>query len=100
MTAKHFLFTLKHKINTKYPDLQPEFYVAKRSKSIHNGLNCCLLSVTNNQEIISDIYEHFQSKDCRSVSPILINTTKWKFDYIFLKKNIRLFLFRLQSIKF
>ena len=55
MTVKHFLFTLEHKINTKYPDLQCEFYVAKRSKSIRVGLNCCLLSVLNNQEIISDI---------------------------------------------
>ena len=66
MIVKHFLFTLEHKINTKYPHLQPEFYVAKRSKSIHMGLNHCLLSLTNNQEIISGIYEHFQSKESKS----------------------------------
>ena len=58
----------------------------KRSKSIHIGLNRFLSSVTNNQEIISDIYEHFQSKEwnfhCRFVYPMLVNTTKWKFDYI------------------
>ena len=51
------------KINTKYPDLQPEFYVVKKSKSIHMGLNLCLLSVTNNQEIISDIKNIFNLKN-------------------------------------
>ena len=47
MTVRHFLFTLEDKINTKYPDLQPEFYVAKRSKSIHMGLNRCLMNIFN-----------------------------------------------------
>ena len=42
MSVNIFLFTLEHKINTKYPDLQPEFYVAKRSKSIHMGLKSLL----------------------------------------------------------
>ena len=61
------------------------------------GLNRCLLSVANNQEIISDIYEHFQSKewkfDCRFVYPMLINTTKWKFGYIiFFKKYSSTFI--------
>ena len=50
------------------------------------GLNCFLLSVTNNQEITSDTYGHFQSKEWkfhyRFVYPMLVNTTKWKFDYV------------------
>ena len=41
--VKHFLFTLEHKINTKYPHLQPEFYVAKRSKSTHMGKPLCFI---------------------------------------------------------
>ena len=89
MTVKHFLLALE-----QFTGLQLEFYFAKRSKSIHMGLNRCILSVTNNQEIISDIYEHFQYKewkfDCRFVYPILINKTKWKFDYIIFKKKYSL----------
>ena len=42
MSVKHLLLTLEHKIDTKYPDLQPEFYVAKRSKM---GLTRYLSSV-------------------------------------------------------
>ena len=45
MSVKHLLLTLEHKIDTKYPDLQPEFHVAKRSKKIHMGLNRYLSSV-------------------------------------------------------
>ena len=44
------------------------------------GLNRSLLSVTNNQDIVSEIYEHYNSNswdfNIRFVYPALINTTK------------------------
>ena len=87
MSVKHFLFTLEHNISLNQLDLHPQFYVLKRSENIHMGLNRSLLSVTDNQEIVSDIYEHFNSNhwkfNVRFVYPTLINTTKWKFDYKF-----------------
>ena len=55
MSVKHFLFTLEHNISLKYLDLHPQFHVLKRSENIHMGLNRSLLSVTDNQEIVSDI---------------------------------------------
>ena len=93
MSVKQFLFTLENKINLKYPDLQPQFYISQRSRNIHMGLNRSLLSVRNTQDIVSEIYEHYNSNswnfNIRFVYPTLINTTKWKFDYITLKKPIR-----------
>ena len=93
MSVKHFLFTLEHNISLKYLDLHPQFHVSKRSENIHMGLNRSLLSFMDNQEIVCDIYEHFNSNlwkfNVRFVYPTLIHTTKWKFDYIFLKKPIR-----------
>ena len=57
------------------------------------GLNRYLLSVTDNQNIISDIYEHWNSRewsfDARFVYSQLIHTTKWKFDFNVFRKNVR-----------
>ena len=92
MCVKHFLFILEHKISLTYPDLHRQFYISKRSKNICMGLNRSLLLVTNNQEIISDIYDHFNSNHwkfkVRFVYLTVSNTTKWKFDYIIYKKPI------------
>ena len=67
------------KISLKYPDLHPQCYISKRSKNIHMVLKRSPLSVTNNQDIVSDIYEHFNSNhwkfNARFVYPTLINTT-------------------------
>ena len=92
MSLKQFSFTLQNKINLKYPDLQPQSYISKRSKNIHMGLNRSLLSVRNNQNIVSEIYEHYNSNNwnfsIRFMYLTLINITKWKFDYIIFKKPV------------
>ena len=56
------------------------------------GLNQCLLSVTNNQDIISvfmNIGTIEKNFDARFVYLQLIHITKWKFDYIVFRKNVR-----------
>ena len=90
MSARLFLFLLERNMRIKYPDLYVQFYISRRSKNIHMGLNCALLSIVNNQLLISDSYKHWLSRnwnfDVKFVDPILIHTTKWKFDYIIFKK--------------
>ena len=85
MSARVFLFSLERKIRAKYPDLNIQFYISRRSKNIHMGLDRGLLSIVNNHLLIFDIYEHWLSRnwnfDVKFLS-IVIHTTKWKFDYI------------------
>ena len=67
-------------------------------------VNRYVLSVMKNQEIISDIYEQFQSKEwkfnCRFVYLMLINTAKWKLDYIIFKQRFVNFYLDCKVINF
>ena len=59
------------------------------------GLDHGLLSIPNNQLLIYDIHQHWLSRNwnfnIKFVDPLLINTTKWKFDYIIFKKMFNAF---------
>ena len=93
MSTKPFLFSIERKMGAKYPSLNIQFYISRRSKNIHVGLDDGFLSIPNYQLVISDIHQHWLSRnwsfDIKFIDPVLIHTTKWKFDYIIFKKNIK-----------
>ena len=83
---KTFLLILKEDSSEKF-----DFYLSSRSKNVHMGLNCNLLSFSEHDPIISDIENIWMKrKDTRFkfVLPCLIHTTKYKFDYIILRRNV------------
>ena len=52
---KTFLHILKRILTEKYPDADFEFYLSSRSKNVHLGLNCNILSLSDHDSIIADI---------------------------------------------
>ena len=61
------------------------FYLSRRSKLVHMGLDIQLYSIKNYPDFIDEINK-FLAKDLGSsfefVYPQLLLTVKWKFDYI------------------
>ena len=88
---KTFLHIPKRRLCEKYQDISFEFYLLRRTKNVHMGLNCSLLTLREHKQIISDIEEIWllkrQDMKFKFVMPQLTNTTKWKFDYIIFRKN-------------
>ena len=88
---KRFLHTLKRFLNEKYPNINFELYLSRRTKNVHMGLNCSILVLHEHNQITSDIRKIWllKRKDTtfKLVMSQLIHTTKWKFDYIIFWKN-------------
>ena len=57
MYIKTFLHTLRRVLNEKYQDINFEFYLSRRTKNVHMGLNCSVLTLHEHDQIISDIKE-------------------------------------------
>ena len=76
---KTFLHIFKRILAERYPDLDFEFYLSSRSKNLHMGLNCNILSLSEYVNIISDIKriwnEKRQDHNFVFVMPYLIHTT-------------------------
>ena len=52
-----FLHILKRRLCEKYCDIPFEFYLSGRTKNVHIGLNCSLLTLREYEQIVSDIEE-------------------------------------------
>ena len=89
---KTFIYILERKLKEKYPNVDFKFYISRRTKYVHMGLNQNLLSIRKHRVIISDNEELWnpkrQDNKFKSIMPLLISTTKWKFDYIIFKKKL------------
>ena len=57
MYMKTFLHILKRFLNEKYPNINFEFYLSRRTKNVRMGLNCGLLTLHGHDQVISDIKE-------------------------------------------
>ena len=91
MFMKTFLIILKNCLKKDYPDVKVEFYVSRRSKFVHMGLDIPINKIARSDELVKDIekiwLEKSQDNKFKYVNPYLINSTKWKFDYIIFEKN-------------
>ena len=92
MYMKAFLVALEEVVKKDYPDIEFQFYLSRRSKFAHMGLNIPLISIDNHLKLVKFIQDYCeQNKDDDMFSfctPRLIAVTKFKFDYIIFQKNI------------
>ena len=84
MCMRTFLIMLKNVLKKDYPDIKIEFYISRRSKCVHMGLDVHLNKIECCEQLIEDI-EKFclvkkQDDKFKFVNPYLIASTKWKFD--------------------
>ena len=86
---QHVRILEKH-FNSLFPNLNIRFYVSRRSKYVHMGLDCALFTLKDYSGIIAEIKDlMFDELDkCFSFCFLqLVNTVKWKYDYIIVKKK-------------
>ena len=92
MYMKTFLVALEQVVKKDYPDIEFQFYLSRRSKFAHMGLDVPLISINNHLKLVKFIQDYWeQNKDDDMFSfctPRLISDTKFKFDYIIFQKNI------------
>ena len=60
---KTFLYIRKRILNEKYLYINFEFYLSRRTKNVHMGLNCGIFSLHGHDKIIADIGEICLLKD-------------------------------------
>ena len=100
MYMKAFLVFLEQVAKKDYPDIEFQFYLSRRSKFTHMGLDVPLISIENHVKLvkfIQDYWEQIKSDDMFSFcTPRLISATKFKFDYIIF---FRPFLFITWSVQ-
>ena len=92
MYMKAFLVALKQCVKKDYPNTEFEFYLSRRSKFVHMGLDVPLISINKYHELIQFIKEYWEeNKEDDMLSfctPRLISATKYKFDYIIFEKSL------------
>ena len=91
MSIKKLIVELETHISVKFPEYQAKFYSNRRNFYIHMGLDQSLFSFENFRKLLQEIdcflNEHLENKFTCVFPTKLINSTKWKYDYIISKKN-------------
>ena len=92
MNSRVFVSKLEKLLNGKYPHISFNFFISRRKRYLHMGLEKALLSYSEHGEILKDIerfYKGNRNNDFELVNPpILVRTVKWKFDYILFRKKL------------
>ena len=91
VSIAQFTKLLKKRINSKFPELQAEFYVSKRKQYIHMGIGRPLFTFANNNQIMDELknfkMDNFNLSKYKTVFLTLIHTTRWKYDYIIYRRK-------------
>ena len=93
MLVKFHINRLETILKQKYPEINPEIYYSRRKKLIHLALDKTIDQYENYidflNEIASFFERHFKSEFefCKPIK--IINTIKWKFDYVIFRKRCR-----------
>ena len=86
MYMKTFIIMFKNVLKKDYPDIELAFYVSRRSKFVHMGLDVQLTEISNSREIINATEKYWLEKKTDDnfifVEPYLIASNKRKYDYI------------------
>ena len=93
--VRYFSRLFQNYLNNKFPELKASFYVSKKNENIHMGLDIALFLLLKHDQVIEeiknfringfDIEEHF-----KFVFPLHIGCTRWKYDYIVMKRKLKL----------
>ena len=90
MFMKAFLVALREIVKKDYPDINFEFYLSRRSKFVHMGLDMPLISIVNHREILKVIENYWNDNKeddlFKICVPRLIAATKFKYDYTIFEK--------------
>ena len=91
MSIKKLVRQLEKHINVKFVEYHAKFYSNRRNFYIHMGLDNSLFGYDNFKKMLEEVNcflnEHLPNKFISVFPPKLINSSKWKHDYIVSKKN-------------
>ena len=90
MHIKRFVNLLSENMKEKFPEIKQEFYVSKKKNYVHMGLDSPLFLYTRHHQVTEE-HRNFLSDELderfKAMFSQLVNTVKWKFDYIVFQKK-------------
>ena len=85
-----FYFEIREGLGEKYPHIEISFFISRKRRYVHMGLEKVLLSYSEHSKIIEDIENFWKRNEQKGFEllkpPILVKTVKWKFDYLLFRK--------------
>ena len=89
---KIFLVVLNQRLKEDYPDIEFHFYLSRRSKFVHMGLDLPLMSITNYHKLVDFIQNYWEENNEDDTfsfcTPRQVASKTYKFDYILFEKKI------------
>ena len=92
MKVKFLCSKLEYKLKEKFPDVTlEEVYFSRRRKYIHMAFEKTIYDFERKKEFFKEVenfYNEYLKKDFELIKPMkIINTIKWKFDYLVFRKR-------------
>ena len=92
MKVKFLCSKLEYKLKEKFPDaMLEEVYFSRRRKYIHMAFEKTIFDFERKKEFFKEVenfYNEYLKKDFELIKPMkIINTIKWKFDYLVFRKR-------------
>ena len=91
MKIKYAINKLERISNEKYPHIGVNFYCSQRKKIVHFGIERSIQQYKDYSKFIEYIelfsFRNMRNSDFELVKPPqLVNSVKWKFDYVVFRK--------------
>ena len=93
MQIKYLINKLERILNEKYLHIDVNFYCSRRKKIVHFGIERSIQQYKDYMKFIKDIKKKFFLRNTKNSnfelvkSPQLVNSVKWKSDYIVFRKR-------------
>ena len=92
MKIKFLCSKLEFKLKEKFPEVMlEEIYFSRRRKYIHMAFEKTIFDFKRKREFFEEFetfYDEYLKKDFEMLKPMkIINTIKWKFDYLAFRKR-------------
>ena len=92
MKVKFLCSKLEYKLKEKFPDVTlEEVYFSRRRKYIHMAFEKTIYDFERKKEFFKEVenfYNEYLKKGFELIKPMkIINTIKWKFDYLVFRKR-------------
>ena len=92
MKIKFLCSKLEFKLKEKFPEVMlEEIYFSRRRKYIHMAFEKTIFDFKRKREFFEEVenfYNEYLKRDFEMLKPMkIINTIKWKFDYLAFRKR-------------
>ena len=92
MKVKFLCSKLEYRLKEKFPDVKlEEVYFSRRRKYIHMAFERTIFDFERKKEFFKEVenfYNEYLKKNFELIKPMkIINTIKWKFDYLVFRKR-------------